>query len=272
VRGPLALMLLAITGPVLAQQAGDTLVLVGWMHVHTANSQLALHTELRPSAAGSVLGISNSFDSPGTSVSVRDVNTLGISFARFLTNHISVTLNAGIPPIVNVSGAGVVQPTGPAGPLFAVNLGDPKFNPIASARQWSPALALQYHFGTSASRVRPFLGAGVTYTWFTGVRLNPTFEEELNNRVGQPLALAAGKPGPTSASVGADSVWEPVFVAGLPFALNEHWGITLSAAYVPFNTDSTVRIYASDGTLLATSRPHIAIDALVSGLLLSYKF
>jgi len=96
--------------------------------------------------------------------------------------------------------------------------------------------------------------------------------DELNNRVGSQLALAAGKPGPTSVSVNTSSTWAPALVAGVPVALNEHWGLTLSAGYIPITATTRVRIYADDGTQLAVSRPRIGVDALVTGLLLSYRF
>lgn len=272
IRGFISLILLLIATAAPAQQAGDTLVLVGWIHVSAANEALSLHTDLRPSFAGSALGISDSFDSPGVGAAVRPVDAVGISVSRFLTDRWSLTLNVGIPPIVEVAGHGVAQPPGPAGPLFAVDLGDPAYNPLGRARQWSPTLALEYHFFSSDARVRPFVGAGFTYTWFTQEKLNPAFEDELNNRVGRQLALAAGKPGPTSTSVRAESVWAPMLGAGLPVALNERWGLVLSAGYIPFRTRSRVEIVAQDGTVLAISRPRIDVDALVTGLLLSYRF
>jgi outer membrane protein len=264
-------LLLAVTcAP--AQQAGDTVVLVGWMHVTATHEEQSLHTDLRPSLVGSALGIADSFDSPDTTASVHAVDAVGISFARFLTDHWSLALNVGIPPIVAVSGSGVVQPTGPAGSLFAVDLGDPALNPLGKVRQWSPALAVQYHLFNPHARIRPFLGAGFTVTWFTDEHLKPAFEDELNNRIGRQLALATGKPGPTSISVNTSSTWAPVFVAGVPVALNEHWGLTLSAGYIPISTTTQLRIYAEDGTQLAISRPRIRAGVLVTGLLLSYRF
>lgn len=271
-RGFAAFCLLLIAPAAPAQQAGDTVVRVGWIHIAPGHEQLALHTDLRPSLAGSALGIPDSFDSPGVGASVDPVDAVGISISRFIADRWSLTLNAGIPPIVEVSGRGVAQPPGPAGPLFAVDLGDPDFNPLGSARQWSPALALDYHFFSPGARIRPFVGAGFTFTWFTQEALNPAFEDELNNRVGQQLALAAGKPGPTSVTVRADNVWAPVLAVGLPVALNAQWGLLLSAGYIPFHTRSRVEIVAQDGTVLATSRPRLDVDALVTGLLLSYRF
>ena len=267
-----ALTVLVLAHAANAQQSGDNILLAGWIHVHAMHTRTTLHTDLRPSLIGQVLGISDSFDSPGTSASLSSIDTLGISSAHFFTDHLAVTFNGGIPSKVSVRGHGVVAPSGLAGQLFNVDLGDPSVNPLGSARQWSPALMFQYHFGARTARLRPFVGLGFTYTWFTQVKLNPAFERELNMRVGRDLALAAGKPGSTSVSIDAPPLWEPVFGAGLPFKLNRHWGVTASMAYVPFITTATVRIKAADGTVLSTSRPRINVDALITGLLLSYRF
>lgn len=254
-----------------AQQAGDTLLLAGWVHVRTPASGSSLHTELRSSLAAELLGIPESFDSPGVSFTAGGLDTLGLSLAHFLGDRVSIALNAGIPRRVEVRGEGVAMPPGLAGPLFRVDLGEPRFNPLGSARQWSPAVAVQYHFGTPASRARPFLGIGATYAWFTGEDLNDAFEQELNRRIGAPLALAAGKPGPTRATVDADPVWEPVLVSGVPVALDERWGLLATVAYVPFRTGARVELRAADGTLLALSEPRLESDAWIVGVLLSYR-
>jgi outer membrane protein len=267
-----ALALLVVAGAAPAQQAGDTTVNAGWINVSALHSNGSVHTDLRPSLIGSALGIPDSFDSSGTSASVSDVNTLGISFTHFLSDQFTLEFDGGIPAKIRVYGEGVVAPPGLAGQLFQVDLGDPSVNPLGSARQWSPAVLLQYRFGGTDARIRPFAGIGLTYTWFTEVALSPAFEERLNSGVGRMLALAAGKPGPTSVAVDADPVWKAVFSAGAALALDRHWGLAAAAAYVPFVTKAVVEIRAEDGTVLSTSRPRIGIEALITGLLLTYRF
>ncbi|RMH91003.1 OmpW family protein [Lysobacter pythonis] len=39
---------------------------------------------------------------------------------------------------------------------------------IGSTSQLPPTLSLQYHFGAPEATIKPFIGAGVNYTWFYG--------------------------------------------------------------------------------------------------------
>lgn len=271
-RSLIALLVAAAAGAAQAQQAGDNVVAIGWVHVATRNVNGSLHTDLQPGVIGNALGIPDSFDSADTIAGLGRVNTLGLSFTRFLSDHLTADLVGGIPARVSAYGQGVVSPPGVAGRLFNVDLGDPAVNPLGSARQWSPSLLLQYHFAGTHARLRPFFGVGATYTWFTQVRLSRAFEDRIAAGVGRDLALAAGKPGPTTVSARTRPLWAPVFSAGLPLSLGDRWGITASLGYVPFATHTLVQIHASDGSVLSSSQARIGVDALVSGLLLAYRF
>ena len=59
--------------------------------------------------------------------------------------------------------------------------GAPDNNPLLSVRQWSPALELQFFFNPETSRVRPFVGVGLTYTFFTDIQ--PQMLEILRRRL-----------------------------------------------------------------------------------------
>lgn len=254
-----------------AQHTGDTIVTAGWVHVQSLHTSDTIHTDLQPSLVGRLLGVPDSFDSNGTSASLTKVDTLGINFTHFFADHWSLDGAGGIPARVSVFGAGTISPGGTAGPLLSVNLGDPAVNPLGSARQWSPALMIAYHFAPTP-RFQPFVNIGFTYTWFTQARLNPAFENRLNSSVGRQMALAAGKPGPTSVAIDPHPLFAPVFGAGAPWRFAEHWLVVGSVGFAPFATRTRVDIRASDGSLLSTSNVHIDVDALVSGLLLGYVF
>lgn len=257
---------------VLAQEAGDTVVLSGGLHIHPLDPGGTIATHIESSLATAALGIPQRFESSGTSLSAEDTDTLALSVAHYLTDHIALELDAGVPPLVKVSGGGSVAPPGPAGLLFNLDLGDPDLNPIGSARQWSPALLAQYRFRDPSQALRPFVAAGATYTWFTQLRLHRAFAAALDQRIGRPLASAAGKPGPTTSDPDFNAALAPVFVAGAELALDEHWGLSGSLVFVPFSSTATVHIRAQDGSLLATNRSRVNVDALISGLLLSYRF
>ncbi|WP_026352938.1 OmpW/AlkL family protein [Solimonas variicoloris] len=265
-----ALLLLALCPfslPALAQQAGSVVLQAGWIHGQTLDSSKPLHTDLKP-GLGALIGIPDSFDSPGTAASINDADTLLLASTYFATDHWAVKIEGGIPPTFDLHGEGVVQPNRNIDAL-RVDLG--AHNPIASSRQWSPVLLLQYHFGRAEARWRPYLGLGVTYTWFTNVELGKGFYDDLNNTFGRALAVANGKP-PGDTYVEADSSpgWGPIVNAGLSYALSRQWGLSASASYVAFKTESTIDIYAGDGTRLSHSTTQIDVDPLVMALMLTY--
>lgn len=259
-------------GTAQAQQAGDKAIRIGWVHAQALDSNTSIHTDLTPSLGNTLLGVPNSFDTYGISTHARSVNTLAVNSAYFLTEHILLELDAGIPPKVAIQGSGIAAPPGPSGMLFRVNLGDPALNPLGSSLQWSPVLALQYVFGTSFFHVRPFIGAGVTYTWFTHMKLNPAFEQAINTNFGRPLALSAGKPGPTSVDASVAPVWEPAFKLGVTWEASKHWEVTSCTTYIPYTTTTTTLLKAADGTTLATNKARITVDALAIAVLLGYRF
>ena len=255
-----------------AQQAGDKEIQIGWVRAQALDSNTSIHTDLNPSLGNTLLGVPNSFNTYGISTHARTVNTLAFNSVYFLTDHFSLELDAGVPPKVAIQGMGIAAPPGPSGMLFRVNLGDPALNPLGSSLQWSPVLALQYLFGNTTSRLRPFIGAGITYTWFTHMHLNPAFEQAINTNFGQPLAVAAGKPGPTSVDASVDPVWEPAYKLGISWEVSRHWGVTGSTTYIPYATTTAALLKAADGTTLATNQAKITVDALGISVLLSYRF
>jgi len=72
-----------------------------------------------------------------------------VQVGYFLTDHVAVNATVGLPPKINVYGAGT-----PMG-----KLPDPK---LGSVRYGPTALTLQYHL-TRSGRLRPYVGAGVSY-------------------------------------------------------------------------------------------------------------
>ncbi|MCV9992525.1 OmpW/AlkL family protein, partial [Burkholderia pseudomallei] len=146
-------------------------------------------------------------------------------------------------------------------------------NPIVkSVRQWSPAVILQSYFAQANARLRPFLGLGVSYNWFSDLQLNPNFVKQTQDNLGAILAAGAGKPGTTSVSAKASSSWQPVFNAGLQYNITEHFGLVASVTYIPLKTTSTVTIKAADGTTLAESKSDLKADPIISYIAMSYKF
>lgn len=263
-------LLLVCSLPAAAQSAGSMLLQVGVLNAVTLDDSTPLHTDVRP-GLGVLLGIPGSFDSPGTSATVSDATTLQVALSYFVTDHLAIKTEGGIPPKFDLRGKGVVQPN-PNIAALSVDLG--AGNPIASSRQWSPAMLLQYYFRAPDARWRPVLGVGVTYTFFTGVKLGRDFEDDLNRTFGRSLALANLNFPIDGTRVDAKSSpdWAPIANVGVSYAFDAHWGAALSLSYVGLSTTSTITIDAADGTRLSTSKTDIDINPLATALLISYVF
>lgn len=259
-------------GSLRANEAGDWVIQTGWFLIAPQASSQPLHTELAPSVLGAVLGIEPSFSSPGTSASVSDSNTPALTLSYFFTDHLALKVEGGLPAEFELHGDGVVRPTGIAGSLINVDLGAADNQPLASARQWSPAALLQYYFFDSSQRLRPYLGVGATYTWFTDIELTPAFEQDVRRNFGAPLALATASPGPVRVTGEASSSWAPIVNAGLSYGVGERWGVSLSVSTIALRTTSTITLDADDGTRLARSSTRIKLNPIVTSLLLWYRF
>jgi outer membrane protein len=273
-------LLLGVTAvsPAAAAGAGDNIVEIGWLHAQTLDTSQPLQTDLTPYPALNLLGVGTRFSSAGTGATIDNVNTVQLAAFHFFTDHFGIKAEAGLPPIFHLRGTGVVQPKSkyPLVQRFLpqVDIGAAENNPLASVRQWSPAVLAQYFFFSPSSRFRPNLGLGISYTWFTDISPNATFVRNLNNNFGPVLAIAAGKyrEGPTHVGASASYEWAPIYNAGFSYDLTEHWGIVGSISYLPLRASAHITIFAADGTQLADSHAQVHLDPLASAVLVSYRF
>jgi outer membrane protein len=263
---------LACCGGAFAQQAGDTVVQLGYGHVLTLDNSQPLHSTLNTSVLTDLVGIRSPFDSAGTASRVGDSDTVFFALIHFLTDHIAVSAGGGIPAHFKLSGHGVIRPTGPTGAVFNVDLGDPANNPLATVKQWTPALLAQYYFGAPDAELRPFVGIGASYTWFTQVNLNPNFEAASEQNFGNVLALANGKPTPTHVTAYASSSFQPLFNLGVSQRLFGRWSVTASMTYAMLHTNADIKIKARDDTVLSDSTTRININPLAMTVFINYNF
>jgi outer membrane protein len=113
---------------------------------------------------------------------------------------------------------------------------------VAELKHLPPTISLQYHFLPSGAVFRPYVGAGVNFTLI--------FDEETQGALaGTDLSLDNSFG--LAAQIGAD------------FAINDKWAINLEARWIDIDTDATL-----DGAALGT----VAVDPLVYGLSVAYKF
>ncbi|MFM0741379.1 OmpW family protein [Paraburkholderia xenovorans] len=256
-----------------AQSAGSNVVTLGWLHVMPLQSSSPLTTDSAPVPINAPLRLPSTFTSPDTGLHTSNADTVGLTISHFFTDHFAATSVLGVPPTFEISGLGTIRPPGPAGALGSQDIGLPAVNPIVkSVRQWSPALIFQYYFGDATASIRPFLGIGVSYNWFSDVQLQPNFVQQTQQNLGGVMAASAGKPGPTQVSAKASSSWQPVFNAGLTYNFTRHWGIVASVTYIPLKTTSTLTIKAADGTTLAQSSSRLKADPIISYFGVTYRF
>jgi outer membrane protein len=174
---------------------------------------------------------------------VSSADTFGMTGGYFVTDHIAAELEFGSPPKYDVSGTGSLAGYGKVGTI----------------RQWGPALFLKYFLCDAQAKFRPYIGIGVTRTWFSDARItNAAFESALG--------------GPTSVEAAAQ--WAPVFNVGFSYAFTEHWFASFSVTYVPISTTATYTTQAQTpvGTLTRRAEAKITLDPIVTFLRVGYRF
>jgi len=256
---------LALAMPVAGDAYEASLVQAGLTRVMTLDRDEPVHTQLRPTLPGSLLGVDEDFRSD-TSLKAGSTTTLGWTYTRFVSDRLALRLEAGVPSKVELSGAGIVAATGPSGAVFRIDLGEPSNNPLGSALQWSPALVAVLRLGSPGASYRPYLALGARYTWFTHVDLDDTLQAQVQQRAAQPLASAAGIPGPTTLQARAAPTLDPQVSVGVLRRLQGHWGWSASLSYSPLKTTSSVEARAADGSRLFRSSSEVTGNVLIAAL------
>ena len=113
-----------------------------------------------------------------------------------------------------------------------------------------PTLTLQYHF-LPGSNIRPYIGAGVNYTYF--------FDEEV------PSSSLLSSPGD---KVKLDSSWGWAAQAGVDIAINQDWFINMDVKYLDIDTTASFK------NVLGTNSAKIDadIDPFVYGIGIGRRF
>jgi outer membrane protein len=229
--------LAAFSLPAAAQSAGSNVFGVGWFHLAPNDSSEVLTRTSAP-AAGPIAGSGATIDS---------ADTLGLAVTHFWTDNFATTLDVGIPPRFHLTATGAA--------LAGAGVTD-----IGSAKQWSPAIVAKWFFGDATSKFRPFIGAGVTYVWYSDVQLSQSFMN---------AAALTGSNGRATANL--SSSWAPVANIGATYNFDKNWSTSLSISYIPLKTNADIT--ASGGAAgVQTSRTTLTINPLVTFLSVGYTF
>ncbi len=169
---------------------------------------------------GGAIAVSPTTDANDT-LDVQSNTQLGLTLSYMVTNNWGVELLAATP--------------------FShdVNLGGSE---VATVKHLPPSLMAQYYFGNAQSKVRPYVGAGINYTFF--------FDEESRG-------ILAGT------DVEADDSWGLAAQAGIDMDINDNWFVNGSVWYMDIDTDVTV-----DGTVVDKT----SIDPIGLMVGLGYRF
>ncbi|WP_180016744.1 MULTISPECIES: OmpW family protein [unclassified Acinetobacter] len=232
------------------------------------------------------------WNNPGTGLEADDVTTLGILSNYFFTDHVSLEMKAGIPPKVDLQGKGkiyapfaaIATPQIGSLPLEFLNIDLQNdifitdleaHGPAASARAWTPAFELQYHFGkTGVNKFRPYVGLGVMYAYFNELEINPRTEQDLiaaghmiaNIKEGNAGASLEGKPSNANPTVDleATDAFAPIATVGFTYDFNERWFAVGSVSYAHLKNETTITV--SDDSLgeLITSKADIEVNPILA--------
>ena len=153
---------------------------------------------------------------------------LGLTFGYMITDNIGVELLAATPFEHKVS------------------LGD--LGTIASVKHLPPTLMAQYYFGSKEDKLRPYLGAGLNYTFF--------FDEKFNS-----TGKAAGL-----SDLDLSSSWGFAAQAGMDYMLDENWMLNASVWWM--NIDTDVKFKAGEDRVKVDTR----LDPFVFMFGVGYRF
>ncbi|MFL9965860.1 OmpW family protein [Paraburkholderia sediminicola] len=198
------------------------------------------------------------FTSPGTGGQIHNTFTADLAFTYFITDNVALHLATGVPPKLNLYAQGTAAPFGPKGPTLDFG----SLHPLASTRAWPPILFVKYYFGAAQTRLRPFVGIGVNYTWYSHTELNPTFSSALQQ--------VAGPGGQAKASLSPS--WNPAFNVGASYNISKNWYATASVTYLPLKTNATVSAIAANGQPVLTNKTHIAANPWITFVGVGYRF
>lgn len=152
----------------------------------------------------------------GADATTGDATTWLLTYERMVTPQLGVELVMGKPPHIKAQATGSVA-----------FLGE-----VVSANSVSPTLLVNWHFGAPGSTLRPYVGAGINYTKFTGVRSNYPWQ------------------------VGLSDSWGPAVQAGVDYNVSGAWVLWASVAMVKVKSD----LVAVGATVLQTTidfRPRV---------------
>jgi len=214
-----------------AQKAGDDVIGFGVAKI-TQRITVETMTSTVPSITSQV---------SGATAETSGATTLTASWLHMYTNNLATEFTLGLPPRIKM------DITTPATNTTHAD--------AAAADVYTPALVGKYLFSVFEGKLRPYVGAGVSYVSFKNVAVN-TADTTIKT-----LAV-------TSAQL--DDAWAPVYNLGAIYNFNDRWSLNASVAYIPIMTKLTT--VGSAATGYARTSGAIRFDTTDYVVRLGYRF
>jgi outer membrane protein len=144
---------------------------------------------------------------PGADAETGDATTVVFEYERLISPNWGVELALGLPPKIKAKATGSIA-----------FLGDD----ILSAKNVTPTLFVNYHFGASGDLWRPYVGVGINYTRFVSIQSRLAPDVKMSDSVG------------------------PAAKAGMEFVLSRQWSLFASVTALKVKTD----LVATSSTVL----------------------
>jgi outer membrane protein len=163
---------------------------------------------------------------PGADAETGNAVTVLFTYERMLTPSFGIELVVGVPPKISANATGSVA-----------FLGDD----VLSARNVSPTLLFNYHFGAPGDTWRPYVGIGINYTRFVSIESTLASNVEMGDS------------------------WGPAGQVGVDYALTKDWSLFASVAALKVKSN----LVATGATVLTTT---IDLRPITYSFGVAYKF
>ena len=133
-----------------------------------------------------------------------------------------------------------------------------------------PTISALYYFDTD-SNFKPYVGAGINYTFFFEDKFNPSMSGDSSP------VIQSISDGTTVTAIGApldagdlnlENSWGLSAQVGFDYVIDKNWSVNMSARYI--DIDTTARFTAVGGTV--PGQVDVEIDPMVYSLQVGYKF
>lgn len=177
---------------------------------------------------------------PGITSNAGNTTAVGLIYGRRLNRDWSIELAVGVPPTVKVYGAG-----------NGSGLGE-----VGSAKVYYPAVVLAYSLASPDAPIRPYVGAGINYTWFRNAKISDAYNSAVH---------ATSTTGELSSGAG------PVFKIGAEIPLGGPWFADVVVHHYGIKTDITLTS-ATPGFGNIPRTQHVDINPNVFALAIARRF